>query len=215
VIVKSEVPVKDIKVDIPGRVQEAYARRPEVKSTETVIELSKKNIRLQRTGAMPSLDLTANYNYNFRISGFTTANESWIALAALKVPVWDGGVTKAKVDEAYADKYKAEHSLEQTKNAVALEVRVAALNLQDATERVASTAENVTLAEETLRLANIRYNAGAAILVEVTDAESALTQARYNLVVAQYDYATALAELERATSTQPEVAKLQSLAAPA
>jgi outer membrane protein TolC len=134
-----------------------------------------------------------------------------MATLALSIPIWDGGITKARVAEANADLSKAADTLTQVKLGVSLEVRTAALNVQDSLDRVSTTAENVSLAVEALRLANVRYNAGISTLVEVLDAESALTQARFNNVNALYDYTTAVADLERATATQPEMAKLQLL----
>ena len=110
---------------------------------------------------------------------------------------------------------KATDSLEQTKLGVAFEVRSAALTVQEAMERISSTADNVAMAEEALRLATVRYTSGYSVLVEVTDAESALTQAKYNLVRARYDYNIALADLQRSTATQPEMDKLQVFVAKA
>ncbi len=122
--------------------------------------------------------------------------ELTIELLDLRIPIWDGGVTAARVAQAYADVNRSREQLEQTRLGTGLEARTAALTLQQAIERVSTTAENVVLAEEALRLATVRYNAGIATLVEVTDAESALTQARFNAVDSRYDYAVALADLQ-------------------
>jgi outer membrane protein TolC len=56
----------------------------------------------------------------------------------------------------------------------------------------------VTQAEEALRIARVRFQAGMATGVEVTDAEVALTQAKTNQVNAEYDYLLAQAKLEKA-----------------
>lgn len=212
-VVGSDVAVQDLKVDIEKSIEEAYAKRPEVISAQTLVDLSKKNVKLQRTGILPTLSASANYTYNFRVAGFSTGNESWIALLDLRVPIWDGGITKAKVDQANADLDKSIQTLQSVKLGVALGVKSAALALQDAIERVAAASQNVALAEEALRLARVRYNSGIATLVEVTDAEAALTQARTDWLNARYDYVLALAGLERAVGNQPELAKLQLLAA--
>ncbi|MCX8053208.1 MAG: TolC family protein [Armatimonadetes bacterium] len=210
-VVKSEIKVEDIKVEIDKSIQEAYAKRPEVRSAETLVDLSKRNVKLQRTGILPTLAATANYTYNFRVAGFSSTNESWIALLDLKIPIWDGGVTKAKVDQANAEVDKSVQNLENIKLGVALAVKTAALVLQEGIERIATTSENVAMAEEALRLATIRYNSGIATLVEVSDAELALTQAKTEWVNARYDYMMGLAGLERAIGNQPELAKLQLL----
>ncbi|MGC8861313.1 MAG: TolC family protein [Armatimonadota bacterium] len=211
-VVKTEIAVEDVKIDTDKSIEEAYTRRPEVISARTLVDLSKKNVKLQRSGILPTLSASANYTYNFRVAGFSSRNESWIALLDLKVPIWDGGVTKAKVDQANADVDKSIQNLESIKLGVALEVKSAALALRDAIERVGAASENVAMAEEALRLARVRYNSGLGTVVEVTDAETALTQAGTDWVNARYDYALALAGLERAVGNQPEMAGLQFLA---
>lgn len=210
-VVKSDIPVEIIEVDIPESIRQAQAQRPEVLSAERAIEMGHVSAKLQRTGIMPSLSATGQYNYDIEASGFSASKSSWVALLDLTIPIWDGGITKSKVAQAHADVNKAEAQLEQAKLGVALETRTAALNLSEAIERVGTADENVALAEEALRLASVRYEAGISTQVEVTDAESALTQARFNAVNARYDYIIALADLRRATSTQPEMEKLQLL----
>lgn len=207
-VVKAAIPVDMTEVDIPKADATAKAQRPEIKMQQANISASKSNIDLQRTGAKPSLGISGAYNY-VSAQSFSTSNTSYNALATLNIPIWDGGVTKAKVDQAYADLYSATDTLAQVELVISQEVSTAASILEEAAKRTKTTAGNVTLAEEALRLANVRYEAGIAVLVEVTNAESQLTQARFFQVNAQYDYAIALAELERITASQPELAKLR------
>lgn len=209
-VVKAEIPVDVQDVDIPAASATAKAQRPEVKIQQTNICLNRTNIALQRTAAKPMLGVNGAYNY-VSAQGFSSANFTYTVATTLNIPIWDGGVTKARVDQAYADLYSARDTLDQVELSIGQEVAAAALVLQEAAKRTKSTAENVALAEEALRLANVRYEAGIAVLVEVTNAESQLTQARFNQVQAQYDYAIALAELQRVTATQPEVARLRLL----
>ena len=210
-VVKPETPVAPDNIDVPKSVDLAYANRPEVKASETAIALTKKNIKLQRTGYLPSANITGNTNYAFNVSGFNASNTTYLVAAAVSFPIWDGGITRARVEQAKAQESIAQNSLDVTKLNVAQEVRTAALDLQESRERTKSTAQNVTLAEEALRISEVRYAEGIATLVEVTNAQSALTVARFNNVAAQYDYASALARLQRAMATQPEICNLQLL----
>ena len=207
-VVKDDIPVEIYSVDIPSADATAKAQRPEIKMQKTSIAVGESNIRLQRTGALPSVGISGQYDYLRSAQGFSSGNTSWNALATVTIPIWDGGVTKAKVDQAYADLYSARDTLTQVELGIGQEVSTAAMILEEAAKRTKTTSQNVTLAEEALRLANVRYEAGIAVLVEVTNAESQLTQARFNQVNAQYDYAIALAELQRITATQPELARL-------
>lgn len=208
-VAKIDVPVTTAQVDVPASTKVAKERRPEVKAQELSIALSKKNIKLQRTGYLPSVAVNGNYSILSQASAFSSGNTNYMVTLAATQTIWDGGVTKARVDQAYGDLQVANASLDQTELGVSQEVATAALTLEEAARRTKTTADSVALAEEALRLANVRYEAGIAVLVEVTNAESQLTQARFNLVNAQYDYAIALADLQRATATQPELQKLR------
>ncbi|MCE5313642.1 MAG: TolC family protein [Armatimonadota bacterium] len=210
-LVDSDINVEDCKENVVKCTAQAYRRRPEIKGAETAVLLSSKNVKLQKTGNKPSLGIAGEVDHNIPAYGFTTGHTTWSALLDLKFSVWDGGMTKAKVAQAFADENKSKDSLEQVKLAVSLEVQTALTSLTEATQRVSTAQENVNLAEKSLKLANDRYDSGITILVEVADAESALTQARFNAVQAKYDYAVALAELQRATSTQPEAEGLDCL----
>lgn len=207
-VVKSAIPIDMATVDIPLAAKTAIEQRPEIKIQQTNIALNKSNIALQRTDAKPTLGLGGSYNY-VSAQSFSSSNISYNVAATLNIPIWDGGVTKARVDQAYADLHSAQDTLDQVKLNIGQEVSNAALVLEEAAKRTKSTAESVTLAQEALRLANVRYEAGIAVLVEVTNAESQLTQALFNEVNAEYDYAIALAQLQRVTSTQPELGRLR------
>ena len=77
----------------------------------------------------------------------------------------------------------------------------ASIALQAADARLAVLAgPNLQQAEEALRLATIGYNSGRFTLVELLDAQSALTSAQQALIDARLDRARALAALTRATA---------------
>ena len=204
-----DIPVTNDAIDIPHRIQEAYARRPEVQTAQLGITQSQTTVDLQKSGRIPTMNISAGPTYNFNSSGINPGL-SWQVGINASVPLYDGGQIRAKVRQAKADVQTSQETLYQTQLAVAQDVRTAALNVQQAAERTKTTARAVNLAEEALNLAKLRYGAGLAVLVEVTNAETQLTQARNNAVNALYDYAVAPAQLQRATSTQPELAALQS-----
>lgn len=207
-VAKVNVPVTVTEVDIPASSQAARDARPEVKIQQHSISMNEENISLQRAGLRPSLGVAGAFDV-VSSQSFGSGTSSYSVGATLSIPIWDGGVTKAKVDQAHGDLQAANATLNQTQLMVNQEVSTAALTLQEAAKRSKAAADSVALAEEALRLANVRYDAGIAVLLEVTNAESQLTQARFNLVNAQYDYAIALADFQRATASQPELAKLR------
>jgi outer membrane protein len=119
----------------------------------------------------------------------------------LSFPLFDGGITRARVAQAQEDLQIAELNLQQVKESIALEVRTAYLNLQDAAKRLEVARKGLGQATEALRLARVRYEAGVSLQLEISDAELAYTQAQTNLVNAQYDYLDAYAALQKAVGT--------------
>jgi len=208
-----DIPVSDSPVEMEESIVRALENRPEIQQAHIGIQAGEKNVKLTRTEIRPSADITGAYNYAYRASGFSSQKDSWVAFLTFRVPIWDGGVTKAKVDQAHADLQAAKDGLMEAELGVALEVRVAALDMQESAERVDTAKQNLALAEEAARLANVRRDAGVSILVEVIDAESALTEARFNYVNARYDYAVARAQYEKAVAAQPEMETMQLVGA--
>ena len=77
-------------------------------------------------------------------------------------------------------------------------MRSALSSLQEATELAEAAQKVVTQAEESLRLANARYNAGTATQLDVLQAQVALTQSRTNQLEANYSYNVAVASVRKA-----------------
>lgn len=178
--------------------QQAYQNRPEIIAAERGVELSRVNIQNARRGILPSLVITGQADFNLNTSAFNPRRESYTGIVVLSVPIWDSGITRAREAQARDDLEIAQIRLQQAKEGVALEVRQAYLNLQDAQKRLTVAQKGLEQATEALRLARVRFEAGVSPQLEISDAELAFTQAQTNLVNAQFDYLDAYAALQRA-----------------
>lgn len=183
-------------------VSSAQASRPEVKAlNESLIALEKVR-RATESGMNPSLTMGINYSRNFgSTGGFGSQTETTVGTLTLSVPIWDAGTTRDRVKSARQDELQAKINLEQVKLAISQEVRTAIANLSSAKARLDAATHQVELAEEVLRLANIRQEAGEGTYLEVVDAQTSLTQARNQAVSARYDYLTAYADVQHALGT--------------
>lgn len=178
--------------------QQAYINRPEILAAERGVELARVNIRNAQRGALPSLLLTGQADFNLNTSPFNPRRETYTGIVVLSVPIWDSGITRAREAQARDDLEIAQLRLQQAKEGVALEVRQAYLNLQDAQKRLAVAQKGLEQATEALRLARVRFEAGVSPQLEISDAELAFTQAQTNFINAQFDYLDAYAALQRA-----------------
>ncbi len=187
--------------DLETLTRQAYANRPEVLAAERSVELARVNIRNAQRGNLPTLVLSGQADFNLNTSPFNPRRETYTGVLVLSVPIWDSGITRAREAQARDELAIAQIRLQQVKEGVALEVRQAYLNLQDAQKRLAVAQKGLAQATEALRLARIRFEAGVSPQLEISDAELAFTQAQTNLVNAQFDYLDAYAALQRAIGT--------------
>ena len=79
-----------------------------------------------------------------------------------------------------------------------LEVKKAYLAIRSAAQKVEATKTAVTQAEESFKIATVRYQAGVGINLDVLDAQLNLNKAKINNIQALYDYNVGIATLEQA-----------------
>jgi outer membrane protein TolC len=181
----------------------AQAQRPEVRSLLFTQQALAAVTRAQEGGMLPSIGVGLNYSRQLVGQSFNGGggNENATASLNLSVPIFDSGITRARVKEARQNEEQARINLEQLRLGISQEVRNALTNLESARARLDAAERQVALAEEVFRLAVIRQQAGEATYVEIVDAQTQLTQARNLVVSARYDYLTAYSELQRALGT--------------
>ena len=122
----------------------------------------------------------------------------WNAGAQLSWDIFDGMLTHGKVIQAKALYEKSRTDVEDRGRQIELEVRTAYSDFIEAQEVLDSQKTVQEEAEEALREAKARADAGTGTQLDVLDAETSLTQARTTQVQALHDYDTARARLERA-----------------
>ncbi|NQU10721.1 TolC family protein [bacterium] len=178
----------------------ALAERPELQRAAKQVALNRENIRVARAGYQPEFSAFAGYGIrNSLFSDRTDENiHGWTVGARATWNLFDGLLTKGKVDQARAELAQAELDLADQRRTIELEVRQAYSDYVQARELIQAQVKTVEQAEEGLRLAEARFRTGTGTQLDVLSAQTALTEARSNTVQALYDYNTAVARLERA-----------------
>lgn len=170
--------------------------RPELAAMQKAVAASEKQVRVARSGRYPRVNAFAGYDVNSG-NGIDYA-DSWLAGVSVEVDVFDGFLTRGKIDEAQARLDEAREQLRKLELALQLEARQAQLNIEEAHARLATTARVVQQAEESAQIAQDRYANGLALLTQVLDAETALTAARQRRAAAETDLHIAQAALDKA-----------------
>jgi outer membrane protein TolC len=188
------------EIDLPSAIAQALDKRPELAALRKAELLRKEGIATARSGYQPSLQAFGGYGW--RSSQFSSDLSrdvaGWNAGVQLNWDIFDGFLTRGKVDEAASLYRKARYEVEDSARRIELEVRTAHSNFIEAREVLESQRKVVEQAEEALRLANARADAGTGTQLDVLSAQTALTEARSTQVQALRDYSVARARLERA-----------------
>jgi len=119
----------------------------------------------------------------------------------LRWELWNGGKTKARVEQASFAESRAEAMRKHADSAIQLEVHKAYLDLSAAAQRVEVASAAAAEAEEANRIIQNRHQAGLITVTELLRSEVALAAARTRRLEAVYDYRVAAAALEHAAGT--------------
>jgi len=175
----------------------AYQNRSEVKAGVVAIQALTKVREMQERGNMPTMVLSAIHNRS--IDAFPGQSQFYTyGIAAISWPVFDSGITRANVGAAKQDEEQGKIRLEQLKLGVSLEVQAAYTRLDTARKAYEVAKKGEELATEALRLAQLRFDEGAGILLDVITAQSDLTAAHGAVIATGYDYLTAYAAMQKA-----------------
>ena len=190
------------QIDLSAAIGQALEKRPELGALRKAESLRAEGIVNASAGYKPSVQIFGGYgdrNSSFS-TDLTTERHGWLAGAQLSWDIFDGLLTRGKIMEAKAVYQKAQTELTDTSRRIELEVRTAYSDFIEAREVLESQKKVQEQAEESLRLAKARTDAGTGTQLDVLNAETALTEARTTQSLALRDYVVAVARLERATS---------------
>jgi len=197
----------DVEVNLTDRLQylpvdavtleqakaQALQERPDLRAQqerEANARLSASATKLER---LPSVQAFGDYGSIG--SGLTNSLPTRTVGISVRVPIFDGGRRDARREEA-ASQYRSEKvRSNDLREQIELDVRLALDALNSADDQVKVAREGLDLSENELTQARRRYEAGVAISLEVTDAQTRLERARDNQTEALYNYNVARIQL--------------------
>lgn len=195
----TELPAKPASAD--ALVHQAIATRSELDATKLRLNALSMVTKSEERGNLPSLSLGATHTRNFKVSGFGGREFSTYGSLNLSFPIFDSGITRARVKAARQDEEQARILLEQQALSISLEVRQTLVRLQNAQDQLMVTQKALEKAAEAFRIARVRYDAGGGIALEVTNAQADLTRAKTAELNARFNYLSAYADLQRAVGS--------------
>lgn len=185
-----------VPLDPAEAAKEALKNRPELRQAAARVQSAEATARQAFRLFFPDLNTNASLGYSE--NEFPPSKQIWELGFTFSWTWFDGFSNVGKLREARANLDAARANAASAELTVRQEVEQAVLALVETQERIQAAAKAVESAQENFRLAQGRFDAGVGTIIELTDAQLALTQAQSTEIEALADFRIARARLERA-----------------
>lgn len=168
---------------------EWLARRPDVQELEAELRARALDVQAVRAEFYPRLTFTGVLGFVAgSVSGLGAANSvSWLSAPSLLTPIFDRSRIEARLAGARATQKEALAAYRQRLLLAMEEVENALTRYTFGQQQFQALQRRAQLAAEAERLSRVRYEAGAADLLELLDAQRTSQQARVALSAALLD----------------------------
>ena len=158
----------------------AYGNRHDLQVQKDTLAQRELAVDIAKAGKKPTVNLTVGSGITRQFRPHNDTNRDVSASVGVNWNIFDSGVTRAQIDAAEAERDTALLNVRRTEETIDLDLRKAYLNLREAEKRFTATGDAVKQAEEDYFIASQRYRAGEGILLDVLDAQLALSKAKQN-----------------------------------
>jgi outer membrane protein len=200
--VQDNLVYQPLAVDRTQLISRALTQRPEQRQANLVVGQAEAQARRTLRDFFP--DIVGSGFIGANRADPTAPNRStdwgqiWEVAVQLSWTLFDGGNRIARFREAKANVDAAVARMKASELNISRDVEQAEMNVDEADQRIQAAQTAVASAQENFRLAQGRFDAGVGTILELTDAQLALTQAQNTEAQALSDYRIAVVRLERA-----------------
>jgi outer membrane protein TolC len=186
----------DAAGDLPSLIEAARSRRTELAALDAQAEAYGEMATAERARLLPHVSLTGGYQY--LENQFLDDETVGMAGIGVQWSLFDGGQSRKRAAALDRTRRSAEQQRADAASLIELQVRQAYLGLQESRARIGVNAQAAEQAEENLRIARERYNAGLGTQTQLLEAETLRVQALRNRDDATLDARLAQLRLARA-----------------
>lgn len=168
----------------------SMANNPLIKAKEAALDVAEKEVYKNFSAHLPTVDIVAGRTRNYDPS-FTMLNtDGWNTTVGVQVsvPLFSGGTSQGRVDQASAMKEKARYDLETGKRSITLATRQEFLNVVSGVAQVMALEQAVRSNELALYSARKGLEAGVRTSFDVLNAQQLVFSAKRDLALERYRY---------------------------
>jgi outer membrane protein TolC len=201
---KSETLHEDLPVNTDSLIAVAIQKRAEHRLAEhskIAAQIQMDAVRLENR---PTLGLRATAGVkNGIMPDIEKPSLNWNVGALVSIPVFDGNKRKDHLQEVESSVKTASVGIAVIESQITTDVLQAAADIEAALSRIALSEKQVKLAEQSLTLARLQYDAGTSINENVLDAETEFSRVKFVHLQNQQRYTISLYSLQQATGSIP------------
>jgi outer membrane protein len=181
-------------------VSQALEQRLEMITLRHQLEAAGLYVKIEKGAWLPELEASAQY---FQQKA-QFPSEDWIsATLSLKIPIYDGGLTSARVAQAREDLFEVELLERELRKAITDQVESAAIQLRSAVAGLEAARQSREAAAEAHRQLEHAYRVGEATATDLLSATASLTDAENSLIIARTQRQLASIGLRHAVGESP------------
>jgi outer membrane protein TolC len=199
-----DMPYIPRSIELVDAIELGKQRRPFLKQARANVLNQLQQVRAAAGQWLPNITTTGGGEWlsSPSNSSFGDITKGWITQVQGSLPIWDSGAIAGQVIQQRALLSESKITYDDDVRQVELEIQTAYSTLQQNRELIQSQEKNVELAEEAVRLAKARLDAGAGVQLDVLNATVQLLTAQLTRLQALFGYNSSLAEFDRATGAQ-------------
>ncbi len=188
------------------RVDGGLENNSTLKQLDIQEEMLDKTIQLQRATNLPTLSLSANYNYTAMDETMKIGHYRWnpysVAVLSLDVPIFAGGKRRANIQQAKLNLNSLQLQREHAERQLRTALMQYESNMRTNVKEYYASSQNISQAKRGYEIAVKRYEVGGGTLVDVDNSQVAYTQAELSRSTAIYNYLVNRTSIEKIVGAQ-------------
>ena len=164
-------------------------------------EMLAETVKLQKYASIPSLSLAFNFSMNAMTNDFNFSEYRWTPYSyvglSLNIPIFAGGKRYNQIRQAKNQYQQVQLQTVNTERQLKIAIRQSLNAMETNMKSYYASKDALAAAQKGYDIVAKSYQVGRSTLIEVNDAQLALTQAQLGASQAVYNFLTAKAQLEQ------------------
>ena len=164
-------------------------------------EMLAETIKVQQYANIPSLAVAFNFSYNAMTNDFNFSEYRWTPYSyvglSLNIPIFAGGKRYQQIRQAKNQYEQVKLQTVNTERQLKIAIRQSLNTMETSMKSYYAAKDAVASAQKGYDIVERSYQVGRSTLIEVNDAQLALTQAQLAQSQAVYNFLTAKSQLEQ------------------